>query len=123
MKKEAGKAVRMLLPLLCFAGGMLNGFLGTGGGMVLTLSLRAVYPEEEKRALAISTACVLSFSALTTILYAFEGHLQGLSLRPMLLPALLGGLLGAWLLWRIGTLSLRWLFGGLLAYAGLSLLL
>ncbi|MBO7763037.1 MAG: TSUP family transporter [Clostridia bacterium] len=123
MKKEAGKAVRMLLPLLCFAGGVLNGFLGTGGGMVLTLSLRAAYPGKEKCALAISTACVLSFSVLTTILYAFEGHLQGLSLRPMLLPALLGGALGAWLLWRIGTLSLRWLFGGLLAYAGLSLLL
>ena len=123
MKKEAGKAVRMLLPLLCFAGGVLNGFLGTGGGMVLTLSLRAAYPGKEKCALAISTACVLAFSVLTTILYAFEGHLQGLSLRPMLLPALLGGALGAWLLWRIGTLSLRWLFGGLLAYAGLSLLL
>ena len=68
MKKEAGVGVRRLLPLLSALAGFLNGFLGTGGGMVLALSLRAAYPREEKCAMAISTACVLSFSVLTMIL-------------------------------------------------------
>ena len=122
MKKEAGKAVRMLLPLLCFAGGVLNGFLGTGGGMVLTLSLRAAYPGKEKCALAISTACVLSFSVLTTILYFTAGHLVPSGALSVLLPSLLGGALGAALLGRVGTPFIKTVFSLLLLISGMRML-
>ncbi len=103
--------------------GVLNGFLGTGGGMALLFSLRAAYPHDEKENMAICTACVLVFSVLTTILYKIEGHMEGVRIAPFLLPALLGGAAGSLLLGRIRPRLLDLVLSLLLIYAGLSLIL
>ena len=119
--KQEGRA-RILLALAALAAGVLNGLLGTGGGMVLTLSLRAAYPEKEREAMALSTACMLLFSILTTILYLFQGHIDPLDALPVLLPALLGGGVGALFLGRIGSPLLDAILAVLLVLSGISLL-
>lgn len=113
----------ILLWAVALLSGLVNGFLGTGGGMLLLLALRTVYPEEEKENMAICTACVLVFSILTTILYKIEGHMEGVDILPFLLPALLGGAAGSLLLGRIRPLLLDLVLSLLLIYAGGSLLL
>ena len=91
--------------------------------MVLTLALRAILRGEERAAMALSTACVLFFSVLSTILYAVQGHFSGVDPLPLLLPSLLGGAVGALLLVRMRLPSLDLLLGILLIVSGLRLLL
>lgn len=103
-------------------GGIANGLLGTGGGMIMVLALSRLYPAEEKKMVAISTACTLVFSVLTIILYIKRGYMQGVSLLPLLVPSLLGGALGALLLGRIGSRLLYAALAALLLFGGVRLL-
>ena len=120
--KKRGRP-HLLVPIASFAAGVLNGLLGTGGGMVLTLALRAADPEHERDGMALSTACMLFFSVMTTILYEIQGHLSLADTLPVLLPAFLGGALGSLLLGRLRLPAVDMLLALLLLYSGLSLLL
>ena len=119
--REGGRVC--LLPAIGFASGMLNGFLGAGGGMVLSLGLRAAYPGRDRENMAMATASMMVLSFLSTILYSIGGHIGSEEILPVILPALLGGALGSLLLGRIQHDLLDLLFGGMLLYSGLSLLL
>ena len=112
-----------LLPAFGLLSGLLNGFLGAGGGMVLTLGLRVAYPGQDRENMAIATASVMVLSFLSTILYLIGGHIGSSDVLPVILPALLGGALGSLLLGRIRHDLLDLLFGGMLLYSGVSLLL
>ena len=116
---------RVRAPLLAAGAlaGLLNGFLGAGGGMLLTLGLRASYPGQDRENMAISTAAMTVLSFLSTILYLTGGHIGSEEILPVILPALLGGALGSLLLRKIRNDLLDLFFGGLLLYSGLSLLL
>ena len=125
-EKERAVAARhspMALPVLGLLSGLLNGLLGTGGGMVLSLGLRRLYPDEMPKNLAISTAAMLVFSVMSTILYTIQGHIDGGHILPVLLPAALGGALGALISPRLGRQGLEILLSLMLLYAGVTLLL
>ncbi len=102
--------------------GLINGLIGTGGGMLLVLGLRALYPDREREVMAITTAAVLSFSLLSILLYSTSGNLTLSAALPSILPALLGGLFGALLLGRIRMGALDGIFAALLILSGLRLL-
>ncbi len=125
MKKTIAKKRKRgerLLPLAALVGGLVNGLLGTGGGMVMTLSLNAVYRDEKQNAMAISTICVMFFSFLSIILYKINGYIENVAILPVLLPALVGGALGTYLLGRLPTLGIDLLLSALLLYSGVRLL-
>lgn len=111
------------LPILGAVAGVLNGFLGTGGGMVLAIGLRKAYPGQEKECMAISTASMMFLSFLSTILYSIGGHIGAKDVFPVILPALIGGALGSLVLGRIRHELFEILLGGMLLYSGLALLL
>lgn len=111
------------LPLLGILSGVLNGFLGTGGGMVLSVGLRSAYPGEDKESMAVATASMMFLSFLSTILYSFGGHIGTKEILPVIIPALIGGALGSLMLGRIRHELLELLLGGMLLYSGLALLL
>lgn len=116
---------RVRMPLLAAGAlsGLLNGFLGAGGGMILALGLRAAYPGQDRENMVISTAVMTVLSFLSTILYVVSGHIGAEEILPVIVPALLGGALGSLLLRKISHDLLDLFFGGLLLYSGLSLLL
>lgn len=114
---------RLTLPALGLLAGFINGLLGTGGGMVLALGLRRAYPGEMPKNLALSAASMLVFSFMSTILYLLHGHISTAHILPVLLPALAGGALGAWLSPRIGRQGLDLLLSMMLLYAGITLAL
>ena len=120
--KEKHPRIGLPLAIAAFFGGALNGLLGTGGGMVLTLALRSAYPDDERAAMALSTACMLLFSMLTTILYFTQGRFRVTDALPVLLPALLGGALGSLLLGRVRLPLLDLILAVLLVYSGIALL-
>ena len=106
-----------------FFAGVVNGWLGTGGGMLLVLVLGRLYPERWREVFSLTTACTFAFSTVSILLYAIGGHVAEVDLLPILLPAFFGGILGSLLLGKSSPAALRALLALLLAFSGIRLLL
>lgn len=101
--------------------GLLNGFFGSGGGIlaVALLERRGLSP---RQAHATSVALILPLSVISLAVYWMHGSIrlgQGL---PFLLPALLGSAVGAWGLKKISAPLLKLLFSLLILYSAIRLL-
>lgn len=107
--------------------GFLNGLLGAGGGILLVYALSALNPDKSpdgvRNNFAATIASVLPVTVLSAVLYAVDGRMDLAAVSPLVLPALLGGFAGAWLLGRINTTLLKKLFAALVIYSGISMLL
>ena len=134
---KAGVLAYAGLILLGAAAGLFNGLLGAAGGILLALFLphmtlpsvlmgkgEVTTLEDRRDVLATSMAVMLPVSAVSFVTYLARGirpHF-GLSVS-ILLPAALGGVLGAYLLTRLPAAFLRRLFALLVLIAGLRMLL
>lgn len=109
------------------AAGFLNGLLGAGGGILLIYALTATNPDRSPDAVrnnfAATVAAVLPITLLSTVLYAADGRMDFSAVTPLVLPAILGGTAGAFLLGRINTTLLKKLFALLVIWSGLYMLL
>lgn len=105
-----------------FLSGLLNGLLGTGGGVMAVPSLRAA-GYEEKPALASASAAIWVM-CLTSVIYALcagqKIHWEEVGLISV--GGVPGGVLGALLLSRLKSKYLRYAFNALLVYSGVRLL-
>ena len=118
-------AVRLLW-LLGLLGGLLNGLLGAGGGIILVAGLRAIYKGKlpDPRSVYVSAiAVMLPLSALSAWRYATAGHLPSAPLHALLLPALAGGATGALLLRRLAPRTLARLFAAVVLVSGVVLVI
>lgn len=117
----------ILLAATGAAAGFLNGLLGAGGGIVLIYALSALNPDKSPDGVrdnfAATIACVLPVTLLSAFLYAADGRMDFSAVTPLVLPALLGGLVGACFLGKINTVLLKKLFALLVIYSGVSMIL
>lgn len=113
-------ADRYLTAAAGFGAGIVNGLLGTGGGILLLLVLRRY--ADTKDAFASALVCVLPLSVLSVFLHLQNGSLSPDMLitdaLPYLLGAIPGGLLGAYLLDRLKPSVLQLIFAALLLFSG-----
>lgn len=123
-----GKGVRTVLFLA--VGGLLagfaNGLLGAGGGIVAVFALSAVIGDElgDRRDLYANALCVmLPISVVSCIRYALAGHLRTEGFGVYVIPAVLGGICGGVLLGRLKASFLKKLFGALVIWSGILLIL
>ncbi len=122
------RAKTRLLVLVAVGGaaGFLNGLLGAGGGILLVYALTAMNPDRTPDGVrdnfAATVAAVLPITLLSAILYARDGRMDFAAVTPLVLPALIGGAAGAFLLDRINTAFLKKLFSLLVIWSGLYML-
>ena len=126
--------------LIGFGAGMINALLGAAGGILLVYTMPYVLtahtplpvpfsshvtPAMEGRdRLATSLAVTLPISAFSFTAHWINGVRPALStLTWLIVPASLGGLLGAWLLGRIRADFLRRLFAIVVIIAGIRMLI
>lgn len=102
--------------------GLINGLLGSGGGMIAVPMLERS-GVEASRAHATSVAIMLPLSAVSAVFYIRQGNVGFADALPYIPGGVIGALLGVLLLRRIRPALLRRLFGGVAVYSGLRILL
>ncbi len=113
-----------LLPYLTGGlAGVVNGLLGTGGGILLVPLLLRVHKLPAQKAFATSLAVILPLSAVTFGVFTRQEPVDVSAALPYLLGGSAGGLLAGKWLQKLPVHWLRRLFGALLLVAGLRAVL
>lgn len=112
--------------LFCgLAAGLINGLLGTGGGIILVFAIshlcRGTLPDR-RDVCANALVVTLALTLLSTLLYIRSGNAPPADLSRFVLPAAAGGLAGGLLLGRITPHALGKLFAVLLVVSGIFML-
>ncbi len=99
--------------------GMLNGFLGSGGGIIIVFVTGLLLPQRDpKDIFATAVLSVLPMSIVSTYFYYRGGGISITDYAPYYASALFGGILGAVLLDKISTALLKTIFAVLMLWAG-----
>ena len=104
------------------AAGVVNGFFGAGGGMVLVPMLIKVCKAEDKKAFASAISIILPLSIVSIIIYYTKGIFPIKEAGPYLLGGLAGGLLGGILFKNLSANFLHKFFGIIILWGGIRLL-
>lgn len=112
--------------LFCvFAGilcGFLNGFFGAGGGtLAVPLLKKAGLSENESHAGAV--AVILPVTIVSAVFYLLRGDVLIADSLPFVFTGMLGAVLGAFLLKKISGKWLRRIFGALVIFASVRMLI
>ena len=102
--------------------GLLNGLLGTGGGMI-AIPVLGLLGCTGKRAHATSLSVILPLTVLSAGLYIYSGRVDLWQAAAYIPGGLAGAAIGGLLLNRVSPVILRKLFALLLIYAGVRFLL
>ncbi len=124
-KRKTEWAVIALIAVGLLAG-FLNGLLGAGGGIPIVFFLSWLLGDrlKDRRDLYANALCVmLPISAVSCLRYALAGHLQIDGFGVYALPAIAGGIVGGILLGRLRASVLKKLFGALVIYSGILLII
>ena len=98
------------------AAGLVNGFFGGGGGMVLVPLLVSRCGLEQRKAFASSVAVILPLCVLSSVIYYSRGNLDILRALPYLAGGLAGGLIGGRVFQNVPVKWLRRLFALFILY-------
>ncbi len=127
IKERIGTAEKtLILALGGFFGGLANGLLGAGGGIIMTFVLEAVMSENEmarRDIFANVIAAALPISLFSTIIYGVRGDLSLHKFENFVIPAICGGLVGAYLLSKISPIWLKRIFALLVIWSGIYMVI
>ena len=107
------------------AAGLINGLLGTGGGIILVFAIsyfcKNTLPDR-RDVCANALVVTLVLTLLSTTLYIGGGNAPPADLSRFVLPGAVGGLAGGFLLGKITPTALGKLFAVLLVVSGIFML-
>lgn len=102
--------------------GILNGMLGAGGGMIIVPILTKLGLEQQN-AHATSVCIIMPICIVSAITYLYSGHVSFFDASPYLIWGIVGAILGTWILQKISPKLLRRIFGGLMIWAAIRMVL
>ena len=103
--------------------GLVNGLFGAGGGMVLVPMLIRVGKLEDKKAFSSAICIILPLCVVSILVYGTKSIFPLETALPYLAGGLVGGLLGGLLFRRVPAAALHKLFGLVILWGGVRLLL
>ena len=111
-------AVFLIFCALSFLAGSINGFLGTGGGILFICTLSYLTDNDKKVNFTTTLVATAIISLVTVVRYAKQDMVDFSLGRELFIPCALGGVAGALLLDRIKTEWLSVIFAILVIYSG-----
>ena len=104
--------------------GVLNGFLGSGGGIIVIFALTAMFPEQDERDRFVTAVLsVIPMTVVSAFLYVFRDGVESSGNSHYFAAALFGGVIGAWIMTKISPTLLRLIFAALMIFAGVRALI
>ncbi|MFT4232218.1 MAG: sulfite exporter TauE/SafE family protein [Leucobacter sp.] len=100
----------LLLAVLGAATGLLSGLFGIGGGVVLVPMLVMFLGFQQRLAAGTSVAAILPAAIVGGIGYALQGNVDWLAAVLLAAGVVVGAQIGSYLLSRVPTGFLRWMF-------------
>jgi len=117
-----------LFALIATLGGFVNGLLGAGGGILMIFAIsfitkHNVVDKDKKDVFANSLASMIPICFISSFIYFKNGAFEGVSVAQYLVPALIGGIIGALALDKLKFKYLNIIFAAIVIYSGFSMLL
>lgn len=124
--RKAGRKIKISktsigLIIISLIGGILNGLIGAGGGIVLSLGLSALvgsYMKEKKDIYFNSQAAMIPVSIVSYFVYAMNGDTTAIPLWNMVFPSIAGGILGGIASSHIDSKYIRIIFAIIILFSG-----
>lgn len=122
--QDRKKTLAKLL-LLGTAAGFVNGLLGSGGGILVVFGLAPLIADNDGRrdVFANALAVMIPVSLVSAISYISAGRTDPEGFGAYILPAVLGGAAGAFLLDKIKVPVIKKLFTALVIWSGIYLMM
>lgn len=109
--------------LLGFVAGILNGFFGAGGGLLVVPMLSSLNIEQ-KKAHATSIAIILPLSVISAVMYIIKGiRIDIIQLTIFTVLGLVGAVIGSYLLMKVKNQLIRRIFGIIMIVSAIRILL
>ncbi|MBO5375089.1 MAG: sulfite exporter TauE/SafE family protein [Clostridia bacterium] len=121
--KKSGKGSVLLFCLLSFVAGGINGFLGTGGGIIFVYMLSLLTKNDKKDNFATTLCAVIPISIISLFAYSKGGNIDTDMIKTLIPSAILGGALGGFLTDKIKTKYLSICFSALVIYSGVCMVM
>ncbi len=102
--------------------GLVNGVLGAGGGVIAVPLLKKA-GLSQKQCHTNAIAVILPIAIVSSSIYLYKGNVTIPQAGIYMPTGLLGAVLGTFLLKKISPTWLKRIFGGLMIYAGIRLLI
>lgn len=115
-----------VLALSGLAAGVVNGLLGAGSGVIIVFALQAVLGaslHDSRDIFANATAIILPISLFSSVTYFLSGELPATQLSRYMIPGVIGGLIGAFLLGKLPEKVVKCIFALLVLVSGLIMLI
>ena len=103
--------------------GVINGFFGGGGGMVVVPLLNKLFGMEQKKAQATALFVILPISLISTIVYLCYNSVAFASGWPVILGIVGGGVFGATLLNKLNNNVVKGIFIFFMLIGGIGMLI
>ncbi len=104
-----------------FIAGLINGILGSGGGIILVLGYEFLLKKSAKNSQATSMLIIFPISIVTIIIYSKSINIDINLLVYILLGTLVGCIIGSKLLFRLKNKYVHIIFGTMLIVSGISM--
>ena len=117
----------IILSVSSVTSGILNGFAGTGGGIILYFALKFLNKQERNKNIGVKDimatviSTVIPMSAISSVIYMTKGKINYKELFTYLPAALIGGMIGAFLLDKLKFKIVKKLFAVMIIYVGIRM--
>ena len=103
--------------------GLINGFFGAGGGLLLVPMISLVKKDDSKTAHATTLVCVMFMCIASSIIYFVKKQLDYKLILVCGIGSLIGSLLGTKLLNKLKNNIIDLVFAGVLVLAGIFMII
>lgn len=101
--------------------GFINGFLGSGGGMIAVPILENIKKMDNKKAHITAIAIILPLSVISAIIYSFNFNLDWVLVGILCASVTVGGVLGSIFLKKLSGEVIRIIFAVVMVIAGVRI--
>lgn len=120
--ERSGARYWLTLAFIGVLGGLLSGAFGVGGGIIMVPLLAGIAGLNQREAASTSLIAIMPTALTGSIVYVLNGEVDLLAAVIVSIGAIVGAIIGSWLLRRLSVGVLRWLFVALLIVVAVRML-